>query len=90
MTCPGARLTGRRSFLQSSAQPQGLADGPAHSPFGPLGPPRCPGQGNELPRPVLLLDLCQYVAAPVIDDLAGYTWVHVHVTHLLSALLRMG
>ena len=90
MTCPGARLTGRAVTFQSSAQPQGLADGPADSPFGPLGPPRCPGQHNELPRPALLLDLCQHLAAPVIDDLAGHTWVHVHVTHLLPVLLRMG
>jgi hypothetical protein len=79
-----------RSFLQFRAQPQGFADGLAHSPFGPLGPPRCPGRRSGLPRPALLLDLCQHVAAPVIDDLAGNVWVHVHVTHLLSVPLMDG
>jgi hypothetical protein len=53
-----------RSSLQGRAQPQGLADRLAHPPLGPFGPPRCPGQRHELPRPALPLGLRQHVAAP--------------------------
>jgi hypothetical protein len=50
------------SLPQSRAQPQDLADGTAHPPFGPLGAPRCPGQGSALLRSVLLFCLCQQLA----------------------------
>src|SRR5450755_4173012 len=73
------------SLLQFRAQPQGLAEGPAHPPFGPFSTPRCPGQLNELPRQALLLGLRQHLAAPFTGELAGNIWVHV--THLLSAQL---
>ena len=78
------------SLLQSRAQPQGLADGPAHPPFGPLGAPRCPGQRSDLPCLVLPLGLGQHLAASFTSQLATHMWGHIHVTHLLSARLIDG
>lgn len=83
-------LTAAPSLLQSRAQPQGSADGTAHPPFGPLGPPRCSGQRSDLPRPVLLLCLRQHLAAMFIAELAAHVWRHIHVTHLPSVLLMYG
>ena len=59
----------RLSLLQVRAHLQGLAEGPAHPPFRPLGTPRCPGKCGELPSLALLLGLCQHLAVPFVDEL---------------------
>jgi hypothetical protein len=76
-----------RSLLQSRAEPQGPAKGLPHAPFGPFGPPRFPGQRDELPPPALPLGPRQQVAPAFADELAANIWMQIHVTHLLPVPL---
>ena len=65
------------SVLWLGAQPEGTAQDPAHPPLGPPGAPHRPGQREELSCQVSLLGPRAHLAAPVIGQLAGLTWVHV-------------
>jgi len=71
---------------RSSLRPHGPADDPPHAPLGALGAPRFPGLRDELPRPAAASGLRLHITLAFPDDLADDYWVHLHVTHLPSAV----
>jgi len=54
--------------------------------LGALGAPRFPGLRDELPRLAATPGLRLHVTLAFPDDLADDNWVHLHVTHLPSAV----
>jgi len=72
---------------RSSLRPHGPADDPPHAPLGALGAPRFPGLRDELPRPAAAPGLRLHITLAFPDDLADDYWVHLHVTHLPSAVV---
>jgi len=55
--------------------------------LGALGAPRFPGLRDELPRPAAASGLRLHITLAFPDDLADDYWVHLHVTHLPSAVV---
>jgi hypothetical protein len=79
------------SVPEFGAEPGRCAQGTAHAPLGPLGPPlgsrrlpRRPVQSNELAGGALLLRMREHVAVPLDGWLARYGCIWVMSLHLSS------